>query len=252
MLFYEAVALTFRKEFYIMKIRKNVLLVFALSLCILTGCQEKEEKKLSVDAGVVKEEENGADTQNSSDTNVVMLPSEHNPISETNIKSLGDMIEWNSFDEKKMDFKVISVEFSKLFQGESFGDYEKEAIKSMGIETDDKGDIMDNHTYIWMKIQAENKAGKCQWTPMQFPIVGINEDLTLEDDAIYNCYLDGMQDTDNRKDAFFVTFESGEKKEFLLGFVMSDELINEKVGYYISENSDYGTPDNNSFVVRLN
>ncbi|MDD3278017.1 MAG: hypothetical protein PHG16_03935 [Lachnospiraceae bacterium] len=242
-----------------MKIRRKGLLVFTLSLCMLAGCQGKEETKLSVDSGVVKKEENKADSQNSSDqknttddTDLVILPLEQNPISETNIKSLGDVIEWSSLDGSEMNFKVISVEFSKTFQGKDFGDYEKGTIQTLGMETDDKGNISNDYTYIWMKLQAENRAETCRWTPAQFSVLGINEDLTLEDAGIPFCYLDGMQNEDNKKDAFFVTFESGEKKEFLLGFAMPDQLKNKKWGYYISPYNDCSTPDKNSFIVQLN
>ena len=237
--------------------RKIKLFVATVVLCTImfTGCSNDGTRGASSNGVIHSSEDDFSNSDSHQNPDLPIIPSKANPISKDNIKTIQTPIIWTDpLTGAKMEFTVQSVELGKTFLGNNLGKYEKECLDTMGVSIDEQGNILSDSTYIWLNLDAKALDQKCRWTPEQFPIVFINDDLTLvegDDRGPYICYVNGMEDSAQTKDAFFVDFKPNETKQFLFGFCLSDELVNNTFGYYISDNSNTDEPGNHSFMIKL-
>lgn len=179
---------------------------------------------------------------------------EYSPIAQDNIKSIGDTILFEDKQNNKIDFTVESVEFSKQLQGRQIGELEKNSLDAYGVEYDTQGTILNDYSYIWMKVDVKALDKEQIWNPLQFIIVAINDDLTLyQDIGPYLFFFDGIQETENySKDIFYRTFPKGISTEVSLGFFTPDRVLDKKLGYFISEFMAPNEPMENEYIVKLN
>lgn len=179
---------------------------------------------------------------------------EYSAIAQDNIKSVGDTILFEDTQNHKFDFTVESVEFTKQLQGRQIGELEKNSLDAYGVEYDTQGTILNDYSYIWMKVDVKALEKDQSWNPLQFIIVAMNDDLTLyQDIGPYLFYFDGIQETENySKDIFYKTFPKGVSTEVSLGFFTPDRVLDKKLGYFISEFMAPNEPRENEYVVKLN
>ncbi|RHR21905.1 hypothetical protein DWX43_23115 [Clostridium sp. AF19-22AC] len=179
---------------------------------------------------------------------------EYSAIAQDNIKSIGDTILFEDKQNNKIDFTVESVEFSKQLQGRQIGELEKNSLDAYGVEYDAQGTILNDYSYIWMKVDVKALEKEQSWNPLQFIIVAINDDLTLyQDIGPYLFFFDGIQETENySKDIFYKTFSKGVSTEVSLGFFTPDRVLDKKLGYFISEFMSPNEPRENEYIVKLN
>lgn len=179
---------------------------------------------------------------------------EYSAIAQDNIKSVGDTILFEDKQNHKFDFTVESVEFTKQLQGRQIGELEKNSLDAYGVEYDTQGTILNDYSYIWMKVDVKALEKDQSWNPLQFIIVAMNDDLTLyQDIGPYLFYFDGIQETESySKDIFYKTFPKGVSTEVSLGFFTPDRVLDKKLGYFISEFMAPNEPRENEYVVKLN
>ena len=240
---------------------KRILLLLSV-IVVLSGCGNSLNETVHVRSGLVRENETEKElTKNeekeSSKNNFMNM--ENQPVKGINIKKINDVITqfiWTNESEEdaELEFQVISAEFSKVFRGKVLGDYEKEQLAASKIKIDENGNLADEYTYIWITLNVKNKGKECRWTPAQYQIYVMDDELILQDsvDGIRGeaFYINGMQVTEIRRDIFYVTLEEESEEVFLLGFWVKDELLNENIVYYISQTGNM-KPGDESYAVQL-
>lgn len=179
---------------------------------------------------------------------------QYTPIAKKRLRKIGDVIPYKNDQGDEMNFTVKSVQFGKQYLGKQLGDMQKDSLDAAGVKYDEKGNILNDYSYVWMTLDVDALKKDVTWNPLQFIIVTIRDDLTLyQDIGPYLFYFDGVQETsDHDTDIYFKTFQKGVNTEISLGFYTQDSVLDKKLGYYMSEGTSPNDPGENDYVVQLN
>ena len=244
---------------------KNIKIIFFVVIILLfSGCSRKEEtqtkhkdteaESIEINSDMNFDTENKQNLQNnrSGQVNTDIYDLNYLPLKGDNFKNIGERLPYKNEQGQEIYFTVNSVKYTKKTEGKILGQLERDSLDAYGIEYDDQGDILNDFSYIWMQIDVE-AVEECNWNPLQFIIVTINEDYSLyQDIGPYLFYFDGIQETqDQEKGIFYKTFPKGEKTDISLGFFSKDEILEKKLGYLLSNGTVPNNPSENDYVVLL-
>lgn len=236
--------------------RTRMILLTTCILCLLSGCQSTNKEEVKGHTALIQKEESKQAKDNDIDKGKeTNLEVKKEPVLKENIKQTGETAGILCGDTI-LNVVVKEVEKEKIFKGKKFDKTEKERLSWNQIETDEKGNITDAHTYIWLNIEVENTGKRdVKWTPANFSLVKINSDRTLEqveEGGMEPVYIDGIQDSKTEKDAFFMNIKAGQAQKILLGFAVNDSVSKERLGCFTSPDGDSpDQPSEGSAVIEL-
>lgn len=233
--------------------KKLIWMILACAVCVASGCQEKKEPAGQSGKTVVSTgEENN---QSIDDNGEIIDPDiESTAISKNALKKVGEEIETISADGEPIQLKVNSAEYSKKFIGKKLGEFEKECLSWCDAKTDEQGNLVDTHIYCWIEVECTNEGDRVmEWLPLSYQMVHVTSDYSLEladETCLDPVYVDGMQDPEQKHDAFTIRLNPKEKRTVLMGYALNEQFVEKRLGYYLSSAS-IERPTETDYVVEI-
>lgn len=234
--------------------KKFIWVILACVVCVASGCQEKQEPVSQSGKTIISTgEENNQSIDNDG---VIIDPDvEHTPVSKNALKKVGEEIETLSAAGESIRLKVISAEYSKNFAGGKLGEFEKEHLSWCDAKTDEQGNLVDAHIYCWIEVECTNESDHImEWIPLTYRMVHVTSEhmLELADETCMDpVYVDGMQDPEQKHDAFTIRLNPKEKRTVLMGYVLNEQSVEKELGYYLSEGASLESPAETDYVVEI-